>query len=306
MTAISLLVIRHGRLVAEGYCRDLEDRYTKEHIQSETKSITSLVFGIALSLGYFESLDETLYSIIPEAFDDDVRKRGITLRHLLTMRSGIEFGNRGYTLDLLVDAPRNQAKQILKKPLHAIPGEKFIYKDVDPQLISAAIQSRSNMTLEEIAKRHIFDPLGITDYFWQSNVDGESLGPNGLFLRARDRGKIGELILRGGVVDGTALIPASWIEESTAFQIQGDSKAGEWPQVEFDHGMTYGYYWWIPPQEMNAFTTSGTGGQFTFIVPEKDLVIVLAAEPDAIVEITGIFLYDFLNLAQMIIDAIEA
>ena len=309
LTAISLLVIRHGKLVAEGYCRDLEDRYTKEQINSETKSIASLVFGIAMSLGYFESLDETLYSIMPHAFGegdgDDRKKRLITLRHLLTMRSGIDFNNRDFDLELAIDAPKNQAKYILSKPLFADPGEKFLYRDTDPQLLGSAVRARTKMSLKEIAARHIFEPLGISDYYWQSNVDGESFAGWGLNLRSRDRGKIGQLVLDRGRFNGQQLIPEAWIDESTSFQTEGDTLGDEWPREEFDSGFTYGYFWWIAPESMNAFFANGKGGEFTFIAPERDLVIIYSAEPGGDVAITGTTFFEFMELAQTIIDAIE-
>jgi CubicO group peptidase (beta-lactamase class C family) len=93
ITGISLLIVRNGKLVTEGYCRDIADRDVKRNIQSATKSFTSLVFGIARDMGYFDNLDQKLYDIIPEAFDSDLNKRDITLRHLMTMKSGLEFNN---------------------------------------------------------------------------------------------------------------------------------------------------------------------------------------------------------------------
>lgn len=112
VTAISLLVVRHGKLVAEGYCRSLNDRDVIRNIQSATKSVTSLVFGQARALGYVDHVDQELYAFVPLAFDDDPRKRAITLRHLLTMRSGIDFPNSDFSVELISEAPREQTRYI--------------------------------------------------------------------------------------------------------------------------------------------------------------------------------------------------
>jgi len=125
ITGISLLVVKNGKLVAEGYCRDMKDRDVKRNIQSATKSFTSLVFGIARDMGYFDNLDQKLYDIIPEAFDSNLKKRDITLRHLMTMKSGLEFDNDAFAEQLHMDERKNQMKYILSKPLFAAPGTEY-------------------------------------------------------------------------------------------------------------------------------------------------------------------------------------
>ena len=110
VTGLSLLVLRNDKLVAEGYCRDINDRDVKRNLQSATKSFTSLVFGIAMDMGYFDSLDVKLYDIIPEAFDSDVKKQDITLHHLMTMRSGLAFDNEDFAEELHIEDQKNQMK----------------------------------------------------------------------------------------------------------------------------------------------------------------------------------------------------
>jgi CubicO group peptidase (beta-lactamase class C family) len=296
ITAISLLVIRNGKLVAEGYFRSLGDIQVKRQIQSVTKSMTSLVFGIARDLGYFDDLDQRLYDIVPEAFDDDLRKREITLRHLLTMQACLKFWSDEFALEMIINDQKNVMKYILAKPLFANPGAMFNYRDCDPQLLGGAVSVKTGMTLDEIAKDRLFNPMGIVDYYWEKNADGDNWAAQALFMRPRALAKIGQLVLNKGNWHGEQLISEAWIEQATSIQTlqyQG--------QPEDSKDPFYGFYWWVYPH-LGAFTALGAGGQFIFVVPDKNLVIVMTSEP--YVEDEFSLESDFFDLAHMIIDSI--
>ncbi|UCH63144.1 MAG: serine hydrolase [Fidelibacterota bacterium] len=296
ITAISLLVVRNGKLVAEGYFRSLDDRHTKRQIQSVTKSITSLVFGIAWEMEYFDDLDQRLYDIVPEAFDDDLRKREITLRHLLTMRACLKFWSDEFAQEMQMNDQKNVMKYILAKPLFADPGTLFNYRDCDPQLLGGAVSVKTDMTLEEIAKDRLFSPMGIVDYYWEKNADGDNWAAQALYMRSRDLAKIGKLVMNRGNWQGEQLISEDWIEQATSIQTpQYDG------QPEDGTDPFYGFYWWIYPH-MGAFTALGAGGQYIFIIPDKNLVIVMTSEP--YVEDKLSLESDFFDLALMIIDSI--
>ncbi len=272
VTVTSLIVVRNGKLVAEAYMRDFQGRLQKRQIQSTTKCITSLVIGIALEKNYFTGLDQKLYSIMPEAFDEDLRKREITLRHLLTMNTGLKFNNEEFAEELFMKKHENVNKYILAKPLFALPGSGFNYRDCDPQLLSGAIHKQTGLPLDSIANRYLFKPLGITDYYWERNVDGDSWASEALFMRPRDMAKIGQLVLNKGSWNGEQLISEDWITESTS--TQSDPNEGQPP----DKKVTFGYYWRIQPNGV-AIEANGAGGQQILIIPEKNLVIVYTCEP---------------------------
>jgi CubicO group peptidase (beta-lactamase class C family) len=272
ITVTSMVVVRNGKLVAEAYMRDFQGRYQKRQIQSATKCITSLVIGIALEKNYFTDLDQKLYSIIPEAFDEDARKREITLRHLLTMNSGLKFNNEEIAEELFMKKQENVNKYILTKPLFALPGSGFNYRDCDPQLLSGAIHKQTGLPLDLIANKYLFKPLGITDYFWERNADGDSWASEALFMRPRDMAKIGQLVLNKGKWNGDQLVPEEWIDRSTS--TQSDPNAGQ----PADKRVTFGYYWRIQPGGV-AIEANGAGGQQILIIPEKNLVIVYTCEP---------------------------
>lgn len=272
VTAISLLIVRNGKLVVEAYARDLQDRYQKRQIQSVTKCITSLVFGIAHDLHYFSNLDQKLFELVPDVFDDDMQKREITLRHLLTMNSGLNFNNEDFANELFMKKQENVMKTILSKPLFALPGKVYNYRDCDPQLLSGAIRSKTGMTLDEMAESKLFSPMGIADYFWERNKDGDSWGSEALFMRSRDMAKIGQLILNRGKWNGEQLVSEEWIEESTS--TQSAPNASQPDDVE----IAFGYYWRLQPHR-TAIEANGAGGQQILIIPEKNLVIVFTCEP---------------------------
>lgn len=272
VTAISLIVVRNNKLVAEAYVRTPDDRYQKRQIQSITKCVTSLVFGIARDMGQFNNLDEKLYDIVPDAFDFDTGKRSITLRHLLTMNSGLDFNNEDFAHELFMEKQKGVMKAILAKPLFALPGQVYNYRDCDPQLLSGAIHVRSGITLDAMARDKLFGPMGITDYFWERNEDGDSWASEALFMRPRDMAKIGQLVLDKGTWKGKRLVSQDWIEQ--CISTQSDPNAGQPDNIRF----SFGFYWRIQPNHV-AFEANGAGGQQILIIPEKELVVVFTCEP---------------------------
>jgi CubicO group peptidase (beta-lactamase class C family) len=272
VTAISLIVVRNNKLVAEAYVQNLNDRYQKRQIQSTTKCITSLVFGIARDMNYFSNLDQKLYDIVPNAFDNDGRKRGITLRHLLTMNSGLDFNNEDFAHELFMEKQKDVMKVILAKPLFALPGQVYDYRDCDPQLLSGAIHAQTGMTLDEVAGKKLFGPMGIADYYWERNEDGDSWASEALFMRPRDMAKIGQLVLNKGKWNGKQLVSQEWIEQCTS--TQSDPNAGQPDDMRF----SFGFYWRIQPNHV-AFEANGAGGQQILIIPDKALVLVFTCEP---------------------------
>jgi len=263
-TMRSLLIVRHGKLVAEGYSRDPRDGDRIHAVQSVTKSITSLLVGIAAGEGLLPSVDTALFDLMPEYFDDDPGKRSITLRDALTMRTGLEFDNEEDTGPFLYSSG-SSVRNVLRRRLISEPGTSFYYHDANPQLVSGIIEKVTGVSPEAYADEHLFGPLGIREYRWEKHGDGLSFGAFGLWLRPRDMAKIGQLMLQGGAWDGRQLVPADWIRESTRVYANGD----------------YGLYWWVNDEEARVYRASGSGGQIIFVDEPNDLVIVLTGDPGA-------------------------
>lgn len=262
-TIRSLLVVRHGRLVAEAYARDPADRGRFHNLQSATKSVTSILAGIAVDRGLLPSASVRLHDVIPGAFDDNTGKRDITLRHALTMQTGLQFDNDENTAQL-VYSKGSSLEFVLHRPLSFAPGSAFYYHDGNPQLVSGTIQEAAGMTEEAFAKEYLFGPLGISDYQWERHADGLTFGAFGLWLLPRDMAKIGLMLARGGVWEGRRVVSSEWLAEATRPSSQ---KAD------------YGYYFWLGPD--GTFWAAGHGGQFIYIHPRLELVVVLTADPYA-------------------------
>jgi CubicO group peptidase (beta-lactamase class C family) len=295
VTARSLLVVRRGSLVAEGYCRDLDDVDRIGALMSATKSVTSLLTGIAIDGNPADSLDRTLYSLIPGKFDADPARRRMTLRHLLTMRSGLDFDNDDFSLEMEHDVHGDGISHILHKPMIHEPGATYNYQDCDPHLMSAALQEITGTALERFAEAHLFQPLGISRFLWLKHHDGTTYGGYGLYLAPRDMARIGQLVLQNGRWNGRQVVPQDWITLSTAHQTDMDEENA---RLGFD----YGFYWWRVP-ELGAFTANGHGGQYIFVVPATELVIVMTAEPDTDSDTVSITLAQFLELARVVVGA---
>jgi CubicO group peptidase (beta-lactamase class C family) len=220
----------------------------------------------------FSSLDQRLYEIVPNAFDNDVRKRAITLRHLLTMNSGLAFDNEDFAYELFMKEEKEVMKVILAKPLFALPGQVYDYRDCDPQLLSGAIHARTGLTMDEIAASKLLGPMGIVDFYWQRNQDGDSWASEALFMRPRDLAKIGQLVLNKGKWNGIQLVSPKWIEQCTS--AQSNPNGGQPDNSRF----SFGFYWRIQPNNA-AFEANGAGGQQILVIPEKNLVVVFTCEP---------------------------
>lgn len=262
-TIQSLLIVRNGKLVAEGYCKNANDQNTPHNIKSATKSVTSILAGIMLDRGLLKSVDSKVYEYLPQYFTEDNMKRDITLRHVLTMETGLDFNDEIHTREMLYNKG-SSLEFILQKELVFQPGTNWYYGDGNPQLISGIIQELTGNTEAEFADEALFGPLGITNYIWESTNDGLTLGSIGLWLTPRDMAKIGLLMANHGLWNGTELVSQSWVEESTR------------DRTSFSN---YGYYWY--PIEDKSFYAEGHGGQLIWVYPEYNLVVVITSDPYA-------------------------
>ena len=270
----SLLVIRHGALAFERYMRGMMPGRL-HNLKSATKSVTSLLTGVALATGDLGGLDEPLGYIMPEVFATagDQDKRAITIRHLLTMRSGLEWDEYGASAIAMTASP-DWVRYVLDRPLIHPPGAHFNYSTGDTQLLAAALQTLTGMSLHDYARLYLFEPLGISRHAWPADPQGVTIGGAELALTPRDLARIGYLALRGGTWNGTAIVPPAWIADShtahTLLPPQADDECER---------LAYGYLWWLRPQAgHDSALAVGYGGQFAVVVPALDLVVVMTGD----------------------------
>ena len=260
-TVHSLLIVRNGRLIAEGYTKDKSERGIPHNIVSATKSISSILTGIAIDKGFINSVNNTVFEYLPEYFDDDLRKRAINLHHVLTMETGLNFDNDVHTNEMF-NYKGSSLEFVLHKKLLFLPGEEWYYGDGNPQLISGIIEVVTGKSEEKFAEQYLFGALGIENYHWEKHADGLNYGAKGLWLLPRDMAKIGQLMVQQGSWQGKQIVSPEWIHISTGVQSENQN---------------YGYYWY-PDVRFKAYYAEGHGGQVIWIGPEQQLVIVFTAD----------------------------
>lgn len=273
----SLLIVKDGVLVLEEYFGGYgpDDLHT---LQSVSKSVSSAIAGIALEWGVIRSLDETVLGFLDdlEGIENvDARKRAMTIRDLLTMRSGTDYteGFAGSPHSQLNSMSRGWTRFILSRPMVHAPGTRFNYDSGAVILLSGLMHARTGEHADLFAAEHLFEPLGIERSEWSKNREGHPHLGGGLDLRPRDMAKFGLLWLRGGKWNGRQVVPASWVRESTRRHVVFDRPRGR--------AIGYGYWWWVlPPDPQGAgkqdiWGAFGFRAQYIFCVPEHDMVVVV-------------------------------
>jgi CubicO group peptidase (beta-lactamase class C family) len=280
----AILIVRFGWLVEERY---FGWSPTAPHtMQSVTKSVASLLYGIATAGGTMAEgrLDRPvveLFARFTPAGGHDPRKRALTVDHLLTMRTSMDFWEQPYPgspLDVLNRSTDDWTRLILDRPMTGEPGTAWAYNSGAAILIGSAIRELTGEAVDAFARRELFGPLGVIGESWvRSPFDRLPHLGGGLSLRPTDLARIGYLVLRHGAWDGREIVPRGWIEASTRAATRG-------PPVFFSgYGSGYGRFWWLFPvtrggNDEGVIAASGAGGQWLFIVPTLDLVVAIAAQ----------------------------
>jgi len=256
----SMLVIRNGVIVTERY-HPLYGRSKKHDLHSITKSVVSAMVGIAIDKGFISSVEDPVLSYFPDYVPDgDPRRQAITLEHLLTMSSGLRQID---TLQMLQSD--DAAQHVLDLEMTSEPGTTWDYNDGNYHLLSAILQRTTGMRALEFAEAYLFGPLDISDITWGSDQNGITMGGWGLWMTPRDAAKIGQLYLNDGVWEGEQVVPAEWVHRTVKERWQIENPGEPW-------NVYYGYGWWL--HEIGAFAAHGSGGQFIYVMPDLDVVVV--------------------------------
>jgi CubicO group peptidase (beta-lactamase class C family) len=265
----ALLVMKDGRIVSEIYRNNSNER-TRFIAWSMTKSLVGLMVGCALREGHIKSIDDPITQYLPELKGSGYD--GATIKHILQMRSGVDyeerydFGNpgvaaRNHELALVANVVRfaDAAKTI--KRAHR-PGEVWNYKTLDTAVLGWLIERASGNTLAAFMARHLWEPLGAEhDGFFIMDGEpgvGREFSGAGFNATLRDFARIGLMMLNEGQANGRQIIPAEWVRDSS--RPAGGSGPG------------YGYQWWINPD--GSYQALGLQGQFIYIDPATRTVVV--------------------------------
>lgn len=270
----SVVVVRHGKLVAEHYWTD-NGRSTPHDLRSATKSITSLLVGIAIDRNAIAGVDEPVLLRLSGAFPSlkhhDSWKDTFRIENLLLMQTGLDCddwdpssaGNEEKMYPL-----RDWVHFFLDLPVRQLPAGLSRYCTAGVVTLGRIVKEATQQTTEQFADEALLAPLGIRNYCWSTFDDGQQVDTGGhLFLRPRDMAKIGQLVLQRGQWQGQQLVSEGWIEQSTQYLSQ------------YPDGQRYGYLWWMEQAPrvreggVSFIAAEGNGGQYIFIVPSYDLVV---------------------------------
>lgn len=259
----SFLLVKDGKLICEEYFFG----YTSSdlhQIESSTKSVTSLAYGIAHDKKIIDDVQTPIYMIFPEYKHlAQGEYQSITVKHLLTMTAGFDIENDA------VFRSDNRIDFALRRNLAHAPGTKFVYDGGSTEILGAIVKKGTGMFIDDFVKKNLFTPLAIDSYNWEIyRQDGYPSTGGSLWLTPRAMAKIGLLVLNNGVFDGQQIVSQDWITESTSVQTK--------THIEGDN---YGYQWWriTLNSSENSYSTvwaNGWGSQFIYIVPELKVVIV--------------------------------
>lgn len=242
-------------------------------LQSITKSITSLLIGIAIDQGKISNTDVLLLDYLNDfdlsQIEESMKKA--TLQHLLKMKLGMRWNEIG-TADtdpnnntFSLEQSDDWIQYTLNQPMDTLPDTKWVYNSGASQIMSLIIKKATGLYLDEYAEEFLFEPLGIEDYHWKRSPKGYPDALGGLYLKAEDLAKIGRVVFNKGVWNNQQVVSSKWIEQST-------SRLSDSTQV-LDFG--YGYQWWRPDFEgIDVIAGFGHGGQSLIIIPEFDIVCV--------------------------------
>ena len=253
------MALRHGKVICE--CNFAPYPKGMWHItHSMCKSITGMAIGMLIEEEKLK-LDENIYDIFSDHINafSKIFRPVITVENLLTMTSGVTFNESG------IVSGNDWLGSFLNASVNGKPGTEFQYNSLNTYVLSAIVTKRTGETLTEYLTPRLFEPLGITKYYWETCPKGITKGGWGLFLCAEDMAKLGQLYLQRGKWNGQQLVSEYWIEISTARHLKTQNDT---------YG--YGYQLWME-QRPGSFEYNGMLGQNVIIYPDMDMVLVTNA-----------------------------
>ncbi len=247
-------------------------------MQSVSKTITSVILGVAITRGDFKASLKTpvlKYFDLAKVKNVDDRKRHITVENLLTMTSGMNSEELFYPESS--DSPENDfvhmeasddwVQYAIDEPIVEEPGRNFTYSSADTELLAYVFQKETGQDIDTYAEKYLFTPLGIKHY-WKRDYAGNVDTEGGLYLNDEDLAKLGFLYLNNGLWEGKQIVSEDWVKQSVAPQVP-------MPYTVEGGRLYYGFSWWLIPLEGEyAWMATGFGGQELMVFPRQNLIVV--------------------------------
>ncbi len=241
-------------------------------MQSVSKTVTSVIYGIAMTRGDFKAALNTpvlKYFDAAKVKNVDERKRRMTLRDVLTMTTGLAWNEEDVPYDdprsdsSLMEATDDWVQYVIDKPMVADPGKVFNYSSGATELLAYIFQKETGQDIDVYGEAHLFAPLGIRHH-WKRTYLGVVDTEGGLYLEGADLAKIGYLYLHDGMWDGRRIVSKEWVTESLA------------PYIDAPAPFKYGFKWWLYPRAQAGqyiWMARGFGGQRLMVFAEEDLIV---------------------------------
>lgn len=296
----SMLIFKDSKLVFEEYFQGHKykwdrpnhhgdwiswDKSTLHGVKSVTKSITSICVGIAIDKGFIESVHQSIFDYLPDHQHLKMSdKEKISIEHLLTMTSGLEWDEWGAPLSSASNdmvgiwyQDKDPITFILERPLINNPGTTFTYSGGNTTILGEIIRNASNMELDKFSEEYLFKPLEIDSSNWAVRYNNGVIEASGsLEITPRDMVKIGVTCLNNGIYNDEQIISKQWIEKSATLY-RGNQGINIPGTASGRHG--YSYSWWLKSytksgKKINMYNAGGWGGQEIIILPELNTVVV--------------------------------
>jgi CubicO group peptidase (beta-lactamase class C family) len=281
----AVVVVHDGQTVLEYYGRGEDFSWgtplgtvdfgprTLHDLRSVTKSVTSLLYGIALGDGLVPEPAAPLLAGFPEYPDlaADPERARLTVEHALTMSLGIEWKedlpyNSPANAEIAMELAPDRYRFVLERPIVEPPGVRYSYSGGATALLGGLIARGTGRALPEFAREVLFAPLGIESFEWMAGPDGVASAASGLRLPTPDLARLGELVLAGGEWRGRQVVPAAWVRAMLE------------PRLPIEWGGMYGYQWYSGAGAGHPWVGGmGNGGQRLTVVPDLGLVVAIAA-----------------------------
>jgi CubicO group peptidase (beta-lactamase class C family) len=263
----SLMILRHGHVVAEGWWSPYSAEH-KQQLYSLSKSFTGTAIGLAVREGLL-TVDDPVIKFFPDLLPAEVSDNlaALKIRHLLSM----SVGHGKDSILLLEASPAGVPweKTFLSLPVVFKPGSQFMYNSGASFMLSAIIKKVTGQNAHAYLKPRLYEPLNITNATWGENFEGINMGASHLRMPTEDLAKFGQLYLQKGLWNGKQVISRGWVAEASSKQMVNGKNDSSW-------GYGYGFQFWLNPP--GGFRADGAFGQYSMILPEQDVVVVITSE----------------------------
>lgn len=265
-----LLVVANNKIVFEQYLLGADEN-TRFSSNSVCKSFTSALVGIAIAEGYIDSVDDSAAKYVPEFKNTEMEK--ITIKDCLQMSSGINFDEAADMgkISMATMFGKSKMKLLVKYGLLHEPGSNRTYSSINTDILGEVVANATGYTLSEYMREKLWSQIGVENDAYWTLTDNKENANGGLHISLRDYARFARLYMDNGVYEGRQIIPKQWIEDSiTANEPHLEAPLDGKPYSEFG----YGYQWWLPVGTEHEFVAIGVFGQWIYINPVKNVIIV--------------------------------